>query len=52
VVVQVTQNQGSVGVEHEDFELLGITWPDTTLESYRLSDYRGDVVFLAYFATY
>ena len=40
----------SLGSEHPDFELLGFTPPSSDLSTYRLSDYRGSVVFLAYFS--
>lgn len=44
-------NQG-VGTTHDDFSLQGFTWPDGALDTYALSEQRGSVVFLAYFALY
>ncbi len=51
---QVALNQAnqSIGAAHEDFELLGFSWPDGAKELHRLSDQRGSVVFLAYYALY
>jgi len=40
----------SLGAVHEDFELMGFVPGEDTLNPYRLSDYRGDVVVLFYFA--
>lgn len=48
VSVAVTQ----VGEPHVDFELPGFSWPDGELTNSRLSDFEGEVVFLAYWAEY
>ena len=50
--VRLEAPRGGVGEPHPDFELAGFTWPDTTLTSHRLSDYKGKAVFLAYWADY
>ena len=40
----------SLGQPHEDFELMGFTAPNTELTPYPLSDQRGQVVVLFFFA--
>jgi hypothetical protein len=46
------QASSGVGTAHDDFELLGFSWPDTSLSTHRLSDYQGKALFLAYWADY
>jgi hypothetical protein len=41
-----------VGSSHPDFTMQGFTLPDTTLTSFTLSDFRGQAVYLAYWAVY
>lgn len=41
-----------VGTQHEDFTMQGFSWPDPSLSDFTLSEQRGKVVFLAYFALY
>ena len=48
----VRSSTTQIGSTHQDFELLGFTPPDTTLEAYQLSDYLGQVVVLVYFTTW
>ena len=52
VAVEVRTGEQSVGLPHEELELQGYVYPDTNLTPYRLSEQRGRVVFLAYFALY
>lgn len=40
------------GSTHQDFELVGFTPPESSLETYMLSDYAGKVVLLDYFTTW
>jgi hypothetical protein len=42
----------SVGTAHSDFTLNGFTWPSADAQTFKLSEQRGKVVFLAYFALY
>lgn len=44
--------QTGVGSAHPDFSLQSFAWPDTTLSTSRLSDFEGEVVFLAWWAEY
>lgn len=41
-----------VGTLHADFSLQGFVWPERDLSTYTLSEQRGRVVVLAYFALY
>ena len=50
--IRLQPAQGGVGAMHPEMELFGFTWPSTALTAYRLSDYRGKAVFLAYWADY
>jgi hypothetical protein len=49
-IVELRPAGGSIGQPHYLFELEGFTWPDSTLSPYRLVDYAGEIVYLAYFA--
>gem|GEM_PF-1011754 len=48
--LRIDKGSQTLGTEHVDFELLGYTPPSTLMSSYALADYRGQVVFLAYFS--
>ena len=50
--VPLNTASSGVGSAHPDFTLSGFTWPDRTLQSFRLSDYKGKALFLAYWADY
>ncbi|MFT5683198.1 MAG: hypothetical protein ACI8RZ_004127 [Myxococcota bacterium] len=49
---KVAMASNVLGAPHPDFTLFGLSWPDTTLSSYTLSEYLGTVVMLAYWADY
>ncbi len=50
--ISVRTGEQSLGQEHEDFTVEGYVAPDTTLLPYTLSEQRGRVTVLAYFAVY
>lgn len=50
--IVLARSDRGVGVEHPDFTLQGFTWPDRDTSEYTLSDHRGKVVVLAYFALF
>jgi len=50
--VQFQMATTSVGTQHPDFEMSGFTWPDAILTNFRLTDFEGEVVFLAYWAEF
>jgi len=50
--IRIMAAEGGAGSAHPDFELVGFTWPDKTLQNFRLADYKGKAVFLSYWADY
>lgn len=52
VDVDIRASANGVGQPHVDFELQGFSWPDGALSNHRLSDFEGEVVFLAYWAEF
>ena len=50
--VRLEPPSGGIGTPHEDFSLQGFVWPSRDLSTYTLSEQRGRVVVLAYFALY
>ncbi len=50
--VRVDISISALGAPHPDFELQGFAWPEGEVANYRLTDFTGEVVFLAYWAEY
>ncbi len=50
--INVSIAVSGIGSPHVDFELPGFSWPEGELTNSRLSDFEGEVVFLAYWAEY
>jgi peroxiredoxin len=50
--VRVEAARESLGSEHADFTLASFSWPESSPELITLSDARGSVVLLSYFATF
>ena len=51
-VLSLAPADQGVGTVHADFTLQGFVWPDPTLRNFTLSEQRGKVVLLAYFALF
>lgn len=52
VTVEIRGSATGIGQPHVDATLQGFTWPDGALSNYRISDFEGEVLFLAYWAEF
>lgn len=50
--VELSTSDQSIGTVHQPFEAQAFTWPDPSISLVSLEDFRGEVVFLAYWAVF